>query len=60
MAESEKAFKITEHRRERRAVHAAISGDLPVPDAKRYGNPWAGPKDGRQYLRKPNERLMRK
>ena len=60
-AESEKTFKAIEHRRERRTVNSVIGIEPEtLPDPKAYGDPWAGPKDGRQYLRRPTDKLMRK
>lgn len=59
-AESEKDFKQIEHRRERRKVHSAVKSGEEAPDHRHFGNPWSGPKDGRQFLHEPNERLMRK
>lgn len=59
-AESDKLFKAAEHRRERRAVRSVLPGeDAPAP--KQFGNPWASPKDGKQWFdpaRQP--KLMRK
>ena len=61
VAESDKLFKVLEHRRERRAVNVALTtnGDLPSPKA--FGNPWASEKDGKAFFdaaRHP--KLMRK
>lgn len=52
-AETEKKFKQQEHQRERKRVNDALKVDpekevLPAP--KEFGNPWAGPKDGKHYL----------
>lgn len=49
-AESDKPFKIAEHRRERRSVRAAVRQLEDAPDPKEFGNPWHGEKDGKQWL----------
>ena len=59
-AETDKPFKATERRRERRAVKAALKADGPLPDPRAFGNPWAGEKDGKQFLADPEPRDMRK
>lgn len=51
-ASSERLFKQQEHQRERHAVKqmlSAFADDSVLPDPKRFGNPWAGPKDGKRY-----------
>jgi hypothetical protein len=61
-AESEKAYKQQEHRRERAYVRDALrSGSEEVPGSKEFGNPWSGDKDGK-VLFDPREQpeLMRK
>lgn len=57
-AESDKPFKVREHRRERSAVRDALAtgGDLPHPKA--FGNPRSSEKDGKQYWSDP--RALRK
>ena len=67
---SEKEFKQQEHKRERSTVKATLTNfldDAELPHPKKYGNRWAGPKDGRGYfgnLRVENkqyyEEMMRK
>lgn len=58
-SESERQFKAFEHRRERRAIRAALpDDDLPAPKA--YGNPCAGPKDGKRWFSKARDKDMRK
>lgn len=58
-AESDKPFKTSEHRRERRAVNAALrNGDEPALVI--YGSPWKAPKDGKQYWIGHDARWMRK
>lgn len=58
-AESDKAFKIREHRRERRAVNVALRiGDEP-PAPKEFGDPWKSDKDGKTYYAERPE-MMRK
>lgn len=59
-AESEKKFKQREHRRERTHVRDALRRGEEPPDRKAFGNPWAGDKDGRQWLSDPDERSLRK
>lgn len=59
-AETDKPFKAMEHRRERRAVEAALRADAPLPDRRAFGNPWAADKDGKQFLADPDPRDMRK
>lgn len=53
LAETEKEFKQQEHQRERARVRTALANFDDeagvLPDPKIFGNPWAGPKDGRQY-----------
>lgn len=60
-APSDKPFKVTEHRRERRAAKRAVVPLDDVPHRKMFGNPWASEKDGKQWFdtaRHPE--LMRK
>ncbi len=59
-ADTDKPFKTAEHRRERRAVKAAIKVGEEPPTAKAFGNPWAAQKDGKQWLDDPLPELMRK
>ena len=59
-ADSDKAFKQAEHRRERRAVKATINGGNEPPDAKKFGNPWHGDKDGKRLAGDEEEKLRRK
>lgn len=48
VADSDKPYKLQEHRRERRQAAAALrrGEEPPVAD---YGNPYHAPKDGRQF-----------
>lgn len=58
-AESDRRFKQIEHRRERAAVHDALHNDRDLPSSRRYGDPVAGPKDGKVYA--PNlPKVLRK
>jgi len=55
IAESDKAYKQQEHRRERARVRTALMSDhdyeeLVLPDAKEFGNEYNAPKDGKQYV----------
>lgn len=61
-AESDKWYKTSEHRRERRSVKAAILQDIDAdyPDPKRFGSPWKSAKDGKQWLGNKYPELMRK
>lgn len=45
-AESDEAFKVAEHRRARRALHAVDLAEE-EPPARAFGNPWAPDKDGK-------------
>lgn len=56
--DSDKPFKRREHRRERRAVNAAIANGDEPPATKEFGDPWNSPKDGKQYW--PDARAYRK
>jgi hypothetical protein len=49
-AESDKAFKVAEHRRERRTVNAALNTAEDLPHTKLFGNPWASEKDGKRLF----------
>lgn len=62
-AQSDKPFKVIEHRSERRSVRVAVlktlDGDDRTLHAKRFGDPWRAPKDGKTTC-DPNSRDMRK
>lgn len=49
-AETDKPFKLREHRRERRTVRFALKSDVDVPAPKEFGNPLSSEKDGKVYL----------
>jgi len=49
VAESDKAFKAREHRRERRAVATALANGDEPPAPKAFGDPWKGEKDGKVW-----------
>lgn len=52
-AESEKEFKQQEHQRKRKRVNDALQSDPErevLPHEKEFGNPWAGPKDGKRHI----------
>jgi len=59
VANSDKPFKVTEHRRERRATSAALRCGIDPPNDI-YGNPWKAPKDGKQYWLDHDAKWMRK
>lgn len=52
-AESDKPYKVSEHRRERRAARAILNvvqdGDAPALHKTNFGDPCRAPKDGKQY-----------
>lgn len=50
-AESDKPYKICEHRRERRVVRSALLSGREAPAPKEFGNPWDAPKDGKHWVR---------
>jgi hypothetical protein len=53
-AESEKSFKRAEHQRERAQVRQTLrttADETSIVSSKTFGNPWAGPKDGKGYMR---------
>jgi hypothetical protein len=58
-AETDKPYKLIEHRRERRQVNAALR-HADEPPAKVYGNPWSAPKDGKRYFRDHDAKFLRK
>ncbi|AGA08976.1 hypothetical protein [Sinorhizobium meliloti] len=47
-AESDKGFKVKEHRRERVALRALDISSQEPQSSKVFGNPWRGDKDGKQ------------
>ena len=49
VAESDKAFKERERRRERRAVSIALETGGEIPATKAFGDPWKGDKDGKRW-----------
>ena len=63
-AESDKPFKVAEHRRERRhvAVQLHVNPDDAAPrlHPAPFGNPWAAPKDGKQIWTKNQDKARRK
>lgn len=68
MAESDKAYKVQEHKRERSRIRTALDScddfeELILPDPKEFGNEYKAPKDGRQYVpikHKERAKTMRK
>ena len=59
-AESDKAFKKREHRRERSAVRDARATGSEPPTPKAFGDPWVGDKDGKRYVTDGQEAMLRK
>jgi len=60
IADSDKSFKQTEHRRERHAVKMAVKQDEDPPPGKSFGNPYKSNKDGKTYWVDPDPKWMRK
>jgi hypothetical protein len=63
IADSDKPFKLQEHKRERRAVRVILNSrdeDNEPPHPKGFGNPWDSCKDGKQYWPDHNAKWMRK
>lgn len=52
---AQKKFKQQEHRKERRAVKQSNDFEL-LPSPKQFGNEWASPRDGKQWLKNSPER----
>lgn len=54
-AQSDKPYKVDQHRSERRTVRTllrkALDGDDRRLFSKVWGNPWNAPKDGKQFIR---------
>lgn len=49
--ESNKQFKVQEHRRERRAVKQRLQVEQEeMPHPKEYGNEWDSPRDGKMWF----------
>ncbi len=63
-AASEKHFKAAEHRRERHHVRQRLHSATDDTDRRLhrrpFGNPWAGPKDGKVYWPGAADRDLRK
>lgn len=61
-AETDKPFKVSEHRKERRNARVVVRVTLDDADprlhSKNYGDPWRGEKDGKMFW--PEERTFRK
>jgi hypothetical protein len=56
---SEKLYKAFEHRRERRLVRMLLLiGKEDMPQPKKFGNPWGGPKDGKSWWAKDEWRKV--
>ena len=57
-SESEKEWKQQEHQRERKRVNDALKSDPErevLPHEREFGNPWLGPKDGKQVFNETDE-----
>lgn len=64
-ADSDKPFKVQEHKRERRTVKHHLTKDqdydsMVLPDKERFGNEWNAPKDGKCWRDNPKDKWMRK
>lgn len=64
-ADSDKPFKVQEHKRERRTVKHHLTKDqdydsMVLPDQERFGNEWNAPKDGKSWTDRPKDKWMRK
>lgn len=59
-ADSDKPFKVAEHRRERRRVKISMAKCDQPEHPKAFGNPWASCKDGKSYWRDAKAKDMRK
>jgi hypothetical protein len=64
-ADSDKPFKVTEHRRERRRVRSVLNvsyddADSRLHRAPMFGDPWRAPKDGKQYWADRQHEAIRK
>ena len=59
IAESDKPYKIDEHRRERRAITRALKRGE-EPESAIYGDPYKSSKDGKQYWLNHDAKWMRK
>lgn len=59
VADSDKWYKSSEHRRERRHVNSALKR-LEEPLVRDFGNPYRSAKDGKTYWVDHDQRWMRK
>jgi hypothetical protein len=59
-ADSDKAFKKREHRRERSAVRDALATGSKPPHPNGFGDPWDGDKDGKRYVTGDQATVLRK
>ena len=55
-SESDKPYKVAEHRRERRTVRQLIPGGGDLPAGQAFGNLCKSPKDGKQWWDDPRAR----
>jgi hypothetical protein len=59
--ESDKPYKVQEHRRERRAVRSRLLDDESLPPSpKEFGNPWKSGKDGKSHWPSTNYKAYMK
>lgn len=60
-ARTEKDYKTSAHRSERRTARTKIKGGRPddIPHPKAFGNPWSGPKDGKCWFDKDSKAVRK-
>ena len=59
-AESDKRYKMAEHRRERAAVRAALAHGVEPASPRLFGDPCLSDKDGKQFVTGNPDRARRK
>jgi hypothetical protein len=59
-ADSDKLFKVAEHRRERRATRCALKIAKPLKSPRLFGDPWHSDKDGKLYRADAGPEFFRK
>lgn len=60
VADSDKPYKVAEHRRERHAARIAVRHGRDAPAPLAFGNPWKSNKDGKGYWLDAPPSAMRK
>ena len=59
-AETDKPYKVAEHRRERSALRIALLNDYATPDPRAFGDPRGADKDGKYWFGDRHPKLLRK